>query len=93
VVVNWGIEGLTLRGALLRTFRLGSTSMHLYRAHMSASDCERKRREARRKVVLTTIALPGNLLKPKKFVWHLSRIAYSLGVLHAYTGRRYRYYG
>ena len=93
VVVNWGTAGLTLRGALRRTFRLGSTSMHLYRAHMSASDCERKRREARRKVVLTTIALPRNLFKPKKFVRHLSRIAYSLGVLHAHTGRRYRYYG
>jgi succinoglycan biosynthesis protein ExoM len=93
VVVNLGTAGLTLRGALLRTFRLGSTSMHLCRAHMSASDCARKRSEARRKVVLTTATLLRSLFKPKKFVRHLSRIAYSLGVLHAHTGRRYRYYG
>jgi succinoglycan biosynthesis protein ExoM len=93
VVLNWGAARITLRGALRRTFRLGSTSMHLSRAHMSASDCERKRRAARRKVVLTTIALPCNLFKPKKLAKRLSRIAWSLGVLHAHAGRRYRYHG
>jgi succinoglycan biosynthesis protein ExoM len=92
VFIDWGAARPTLRGALRRTFRLGSTSMHVYRTHMSASDCEHRRRKAHR-VVLTTIALPRNLFKPKKFVSHLSRIAYSLGVLHAHTGRRYRYYG
>jgi hypothetical protein len=90
---DWNAARLTLRGALRRTFRLGSASMHLCRAHMSALDCERKRREARRKVVRTTIALPCHLFNPKRLAKRLSRIAWSLGVLHAHTGRRYRYYG
>jgi succinoglycan biosynthesis protein ExoM len=93
VFLNWGTARLTLRGALRRTFRLGSASMHLCRAHMSAADCKRKHREAGRKVVLTTIALPCHLFKPKRLAKRLSRIAWSLGVLHAHAGRRYRYYG
>jgi succinoglycan biosynthesis protein ExoM len=93
VVLNWGAARLTLRGALRRTFRLGSASMHLCRAHRSASDCKRKHREARRKVVLTTIALPCHLFQPKTLAKRLARIAWSLGVLHAHAGRRYRYYG
>jgi succinoglycan biosynthesis protein ExoM len=89
---NWGAARLTLRGALRRTFRLGSTSMQLYRAHMPAAECNRKRRGARRKVVLTIIALPCSLFKPKKLARRLSRIAWSLGVLHAHAGRSYKYY-
>jgi hypothetical protein len=56
------------------------------------ADCERKRREARRDVVRQTIALPFSLFKPKQLGKRLSRIARSLGVLHAHAGRRYRYY-
>jgi hypothetical protein len=59
---------------------------------MSASDCDRRRRKARTQVVRQTIALPGSLLKPRRLASRLSLIAISLGVLHAHTGRRYRYY-
>jgi succinoglycan biosynthesis protein ExoM len=93
VFFDWDAARLTWRGVLRRAFRRGSASMHLYRAHMSASDCERKRRKARREVVRQTIALPGSLLKPTKRAKRLLRIARSLGVLHAHAGRRYRYYG
>jgi succinoglycan biosynthesis protein ExoM len=93
VFFNWDPGRLTWRGVLRRAFRLGSTSMHLERVHMSASDCERKRREARREVVRLTLALPRSLFKPKKLVERLWLIARSLGILHAHAGRRYRYYG
>ena len=90
---DWKAARLTWRGVLRRAFRIGSTSMQLYRAHESAAECDRKRREARREVVRQIIALPGSLFKPKKLAKRLSRIASSLGVLHAHAGRRYRYYG
>jgi GT2 family glycosyltransferase len=93
VHVNWGAARLTWRAVLRRAFRMGSASMHIYQAHRSAADCDRKRREARRALVRTTLALPGSLLNPKKLAKRLSRIASSLGVLHAHAGRRYRYYG
>jgi succinoglycan biosynthesis protein ExoM len=93
VLFNWGAARLTWRAVLRRAFRLGSASMHIYRAHRSAADCERKRREARRAVVRQTIALPRSLFKPEKLAVRLSRIARSLGVLHAHAGRSYRYYG
>jgi succinoglycan biosynthesis protein ExoM len=90
---DWNAARLTWRGVLRRAFRIGSTSMQIYRAHGSAAECDRKRREARREMIRTTLALPGSLLKPKKLAKRLSRIAWSLGVLHAHAGRRYRYYG
>jgi succinoglycan biosynthesis protein ExoM len=93
VFFNWDPGRLTWRGVLRRSFRLGSASMHLYRVHRSASDCDRKRREARIEVLRQSIALPGSLFKPRKLAKRLSRIARSLGVLHAHAGRRYRYYG
>ena len=93
VFFNWDPGRLTWRGVLRRAFRLGSASMHLYRVHRSASDCDRKRREARIEVLRQSIALPGSLFKPRKLAKRLSRIARSLGVLHAHAGRRYRYYG
>jgi glycosyltransferase involved in cell wall biosynthesis len=92
VVRNWDAGRLTWRGVLRRAFRLGSTSMHIYRTHRSSADCARKRREARREMVRHTIALPGSLLKPRKLGKRLSRIAWALGVLHAHAGRSYRYY-
>jgi succinoglycan biosynthesis protein ExoM len=90
---DWNAARLTWRGVLRRAFRIGSSSMQIYRAHGSAADCDRKLREARRETLRQTIALPGSLLKPKKLAKRLSRIAWSLGVLHAHAGRRYRYYG
>jgi succinoglycan biosynthesis protein ExoM len=89
---DWNAARLTWRGVLRRAFRIGSSSMQIYRAHGSAADCERKRREARREMIRVTIALPGSLLKPKRLAKRLSRIAWSLGVLHAHAGRSYRYY-
>ena len=89
---NWGAARLTWRGVLRRAFRLGSSTMHLYRQHLSAADCDRRCRDARKEVVRQTIALPRSLFKPKKLAVRLSLIAKSLGVLHAHTGRRYRYY-
>jgi hypothetical protein len=93
VLFDWDAARLTWRGVLRRSFRLGGASMQIYRAHRSAADCARKRREARRAVVRQTIALPGSLFKPRKLAKRLSLIARSLGVLHAHAGRRYRYYG
>lgn len=90
---NWDAARLTWRGVLRRSFRLGSASMHIVRAHRSAAECDRKRRDARTELVRHTIALPGSLLKSRRLAKHLSRIAWSLGVLHAYGGRRYKYYG
>jgi succinoglycan biosynthesis protein ExoM len=92
VLLNWSGARLTWRGALRRAFRLGGASMHICRAHLSAADCDRKRREARKEVLRQTIALPLIVLKPKKLAKRLSRIARSLGVLHAHAGRSYRYY-
>jgi succinoglycan biosynthesis protein ExoM len=89
---DWTAERLTWRGVLRRAFRIGSTSMQLHRAHMSASDCDRRRRKAHREMREQIAALPRSLLKPKSLAKRLSRIAWSLGVLHAHTGRRYRYY-
>jgi succinoglycan biosynthesis protein ExoM len=89
---DWTAARLTWRGVLRRAFRIGSTSMQLYRAHMPAAECERKRHEARTQVVRQTIALPGSLLKPRRLARRLSLIAISLGVLHAYGGRTYKYY-
>jgi succinoglycan biosynthesis protein ExoM len=89
---DWTAERLTWRGVLRRAFRIGSTSMQLHRAHMSASDCDRRRRKAHREMREQIAALPRSLLKPKSLAKRLSRIALSLGVLHAHTGRRYRYY-
>jgi succinoglycan biosynthesis protein ExoM len=93
VFLDWSAARLTLRGALTRTFRLGSTSMHLDRAHMSAWDCERKRRVARRELVRLTKRWPRLLFKPKKLARRLPKIAWSLGVLYGHAGRRYKYYG
>ena len=90
---DWTAARLTWRGVLRLAFRIGSTSMQLYRAHMSAAECERKRYEARTRVVRQTIALPGSLLKPRRLAKRLSLIAISLGVLHAQGGRTYKYYG
>jgi succinoglycan biosynthesis protein ExoM len=89
---NWDAARLTWRGVLRRAFRQGSASMHIYRAHGSVADCERKRREARRDAIRLTITLPGTLFKPTRLAKRLSRIARSLGTLHANAGRRYRYY-
>lgn len=89
---NWDAARLTWRGVLRRAFRIGSTSMYLDRAHLSAVECDRARSEARREIVRRALTLPYSLFKPKKFFKHLSRIAWSLGVLHAHSGRRYRYY-
>jgi succinoglycan biosynthesis protein ExoM len=89
---TWDAARLTWLGVLRRAFRMGSTSMHLDRAHTSAIECECKYREARNDLVRTIILLPCSLLRPKKFVKRLSRIACSLGVLHAHSGRRYDYY-
>ena len=66
--------------------------MQIYLAHGSAADCERKRHEAHREMKQQIAALPGSLLKPKKLAKRLSRIAWSLGVLHAHRGRTYKYY-
>jgi succinoglycan biosynthesis protein ExoM len=90
---DWDAASLTWRGVLRRAFRIGNSSMQIYRAHGSPAECDRKRREARREMIRLTIALPGSLLKPKKLAKRLSRIAWSLGVLHAHAGRKYRYYG
>lgn len=89
---DWTAERLTWRGVLRRAFRIGSTSMQLYRAHMPAAACERKRREARREAVRLTIGLPYSLFRPKRLVKRLARIASSLGVLRAHSGRTYKYY-
>jgi succinoglycan biosynthesis protein ExoM len=89
---NGDAARLTWRAVLRRAFRQGSASMHIYRAHGSVADCERKRREARRDAIRLTITLPGTLFKPKRLAKRLSRIARSLGTLHANAGRRYRYY-
>lgn len=93
VFLNWGAARLTWRGTLKRVFRLGSASMHVDRAHMSAADCDRKRRKARREVVRLTMALPRSLFSSKKLAVRLSLIAWSLGVLNGHAGRSYRYYG
>jgi succinoglycan biosynthesis protein ExoM len=42
---DWSAARLTWRGALRRAFRIGSTSMQIYRAHGSVADCEGKRTE------------------------------------------------
>jgi succinoglycan biosynthesis protein ExoM len=93
VFFDWGAARLTWRAVLRRAFRLGSASMHLYRVHMSAADCERKRREASRDVLRQALSLPLSVFKPRKFAKRLSGIARSLGILHAHSGRRYKYYG
>jgi succinoglycan biosynthesis protein ExoM len=90
---DWTAERLTWRGVLRRAFRIGSTSMQLHRAHMSASDCDRRRRKAHREMRQQIAALPRSLFKPKKLAKRLSLIATSLGVLHARGGRTYKYYG
>jgi succinoglycan biosynthesis protein ExoM len=90
---DWNAARLTWRGILRRAFRIGGTSMQIYLAHGSAADCERKRREAHREMKRQIVALPNSLFRPKRLAKRLSRIAWSLGVLHAHTGRRYRYYG
>jgi succinoglycan biosynthesis protein ExoM len=89
---DWSVARLTWHGVLRRAFRMGSTSMQLYKAHMPAAECERKRHEARTQVIRQTIALPGSLLKPRRLASRLSLIATSLGVLRAHTGRTYKYY-
>jgi GT2 family glycosyltransferase len=89
---DWSAARLTWRGILRRAFRIGGTSMQIYLAHGSAADCEWKRDQARKEMKQQIVALPGSLLKPKKLAKRLSRIAWSSGVLHAHTGRRYRYY-
>ena len=89
---DWSAARLTWRGVLRRAFRIGSTSMHINRAHGSVADCERKRREAHREMKRQVVALPTSLFRPKRLAKRLSRIAWSLGVLHAHAGRRYRYY-
>jgi succinoglycan biosynthesis protein ExoM len=93
VFLDWGGARLTLRGALRRTFRLGSTSMHLDRAHMPAWHCERRRRAARSELVRLTKRWPRLLFKPKKLGRRLPKIAWSLGVLYGHAGRSYKYYG
>jgi succinoglycan biosynthesis protein ExoM len=89
---DWNAGRLTWRGVIRRAFRTGSTSMRIHLAHGSAADCEWKRREARKEMKRQISALPRSLLKPKKLARCLSRIAWSLGVLHASTGRKYNYY-
>jgi succinoglycan biosynthesis protein ExoM len=93
VLRNWDATRLTWRGVFRRAFRLGCATMHIYRAHRSVADCDRKRREARRQVVRQIIVLPLSLFKPKMLAKRLSKIARALGVLHAHAGRSYRYYG
>jgi succinoglycan biosynthesis protein ExoM len=90
---NWSSARLTWRGVLRLAFRIGGTSMQIYRAHGSPADCDRKRREAQREMMRQMIALPGSLFRPKRLAKRLSRIAWSLGVLHAQGGRTYKYYG
>jgi succinoglycan biosynthesis protein ExoM len=89
---DWDAGRLTWRGVFRRAFRIGSTSMQIYRAHGSAADRERKRGDAGREMVRQIVALPGSLLKPRRLAKRLSRIAWSLGVLHASGGRKYIYY-
>jgi succinoglycan biosynthesis protein ExoM len=89
---GWSAARLTWRGILRRAFRIGGTSMQIYRAHGSAADCEWKRREAHREMKRQIAALPRSLLRPKRLAKRLSRIAWSLGVLHAHRGRTYKYY-
>jgi succinoglycan biosynthesis protein ExoM len=89
---DWTAERLTWRGVLRRAFRIGSTSMQLHRAHMSAAECDRRRREAHREMRRQIAALPRSLFRPKRLAKRLSLIAISLGVLHAQGGRTYKYY-
>jgi succinoglycan biosynthesis protein ExoM len=89
---EWDAARLTWRGVLRRAFRIGSTSMQICRAHDSPADCDSKRRDAEREMRRQIVALPGSLFKPKRLAKRLSQIAWSLGVLHASAGRRYRYY-
>ena len=89
---DWSAARLTWRGILRRAFRIGGTSMQIYRAHGSPADCERKRREAQREMRRQIAALPRSLFSPKRLAKRLSRIAWSLGVLHAHRGRTYKYY-
>jgi GT2 family glycosyltransferase len=89
---DWTATRLTWRGVLRRAFRIGSTSMQLYRAHMPPAECERKRRDARRDAVRLAIGLPYSLFRPKRLAKRLARIAGSLGVLRAHSGRTYKYY-
>jgi succinoglycan biosynthesis protein ExoM len=89
---NWGAARLTWRGILRRAFRIGGTSMQIYLAHGTAADCERKRSDAHREMRRQIVALPRSLFRPKLLIKRLSRIAWSLGVLHAHGGRRYKYY-
>jgi GT2 family glycosyltransferase len=89
---DWTAERLTWRGVLRRAFRIGSTSMQLHRAHMSAAECDRRRRQAHREMRRQIAALPRSLFRPKRLAKRLSLIAISLGVLHAQGGRTYKYY-
>jgi succinoglycan biosynthesis protein ExoM len=89
---DWSAARLTWRGILRRAFRIGGTSMQIYLAHGSAADCEWKRHQAHIEMKRQIVGLPGSLFKPRKLAKRLSRIAWSLGVLHARTGRRYKYY-
>jgi succinoglycan biosynthesis protein ExoM len=89
---DWTAARLTWRGILRRAFRIGGTSMQIYQAHGSPADCDRKRREAYREMKRQIVALPRSLLRPTRLAKRLSRIAWSLGVLHADSGRKYKYY-
>jgi succinoglycan biosynthesis protein ExoM len=89
---NWDVTRLTWRGILRRAFRIGSSSMQICLAHGSAADCEWKRCEAHKEMKRQIVALPCSLFRPKRLAKRLSRIAWSLGVLHAHKGRTYKYY-